>query len=123
MGPAAEEPGISSPPPVFLADVETTLRYFEGCPNWETARDRLQAAIGRAGLEGRAEITLELVPTEEEAERLRFRGSPTILIDGADPFAEEDGPFGLSCRIYQTDQGMEGSPSVAQLRQALAGER
>ncbi len=57
--------------------------------------------------------------TEDEAERLRFRGSPTILIDGVDPFAEEEAPFGLSCRIYQTDRAMEGSPSVTQLLDAL----
>lgn len=103
--------------------MEITLRYFDGCPNWETARDRLQEAIGRAGLDGRAEFTLEVVATEEEAERRHFRGSPTVLINQEDPFAKDDGPFGLSCRIYQTEQGMEGSPSVGQLVEALAGGR
>jgi hypothetical protein len=66
------------------------------------------------------ELVLERVATPEDAERLRFRGSPTILIDGRDPFANEAAPFGLSCRVYRTERGLEGSPSLEQLREALA---
>ena len=61
-----------------------------------------------------------LVTTTEAAERLSFRGSPTILIDGIDPFAAGDEPIGLSCRIYLTPHGYEGSPTTAQLAAALA---
>lgn len=99
--------------------MKVTIRYFEGCPNWETARERLNAAIGQTGVE--ADVGLEQVETEEEAERLRFRGSPTILIEGIDPFSDESAPFGLSCRVYQTDRGLEGSPSKDQLVAAITG--
>jgi hypothetical protein len=34
-----------------------------------------------------AEPVLERVETAEEAERLRFIGSPTLLMEGRDPFA------------------------------------
>ena len=59
------------------------------------------------------------VATPEDAERLRFRGSPTILIDGLDPFAEESAPVGLSCRVLPTPDGLRGAPTHAQLVEAL----
>jgi hypothetical protein len=96
-----------------------TLRYFDGCPHWETALSRLHEALQAAGVAGKTELALEVVPSQEEAERLRFRGSPTILIDGVDPFAGESAPYGLSCRVYATDSGLQGSPTVAQLRDVL----
>jgi hypothetical protein len=34
-----------------------------------------------------AEPVLERVETAEETERLRFIGSPTLLMEGRDPFA------------------------------------
>ena len=95
-----------------------TLRYLDGCPNAGVARTRLAEALRRVGIDPAA-ITMEEVSTPEDAERLGFHGSPTILIDGRDRFADEDGPAGLSCRIYQTETGPQGSPSVAQLEQAL----
>lgn len=35
-----------------------------------------------------------IIDSDEEAERVRFLGSPTILIDGVDPWAHEDAPIG-----------------------------
>lgn len=93
--------------------------YFEGCPNWKVADERLRAVLD-AGSAGEVDVTYQAVDTPEEAARVGFRGSPTILIDGHDPWAELGGPFGLSCRIYQTEHGPEGSPSVAQLAEALS---
>ena len=62
-----------------------TLRYLNGCPNWHLARTRLQEALESIGYE--TDVQLERIETPEEADRVSFRGSPTILIDGADPFA------------------------------------
>lgn len=93
-----------------------TLRYFDGCPNWEVARARLEDALERLG--DTRTLALERVETPQEADELQFRGSPTILIDRRDPF-ETDGPTGLSCRVYRTEGGIEGSPSVEQLTAAL----
>lgn len=66
-------------------------------------------------------LTVErrLVSTVEEAEAARFRGSPTILIDGEDPFASGDELFGLACRLYQTPHGPAGSPTTEQLESML----
>ena len=38
-------------------------------------------------LEAPAEVTCDLISTPEQAERAGFRGSPTILVNGRDPFA------------------------------------
>ena len=99
-------------------DMDLELRYFDGCPNWKTADERLRQALAAAG-QGALDVTYRKVARPAEAERLGFRGSPTVLVDGHDPFADESAPVGLACRIYQTEAGAEGAPSVAQLTRAL----
>jgi hypothetical protein len=42
-----------------------------------------------------------------------------MLINGVDPFADPDAPVGLSCRVYRTDDGPAGSPTVEQLLAVL----
>jgi hypothetical protein len=100
--------------------VTVTIRYFEGCPNWHTAHERLRAALRDASMAD-VEPVLERVETLEDAERLKFAGSPTILIDGEDPFAETGAQFGLTCRVYRTPDGLAGSPTADQLRAILVG--
>ena len=91
------------------------LLYFDDCPNWQVAAQRLDDVAGGRGLR----VERRLVTTPEEAEKARFRGSPTILVDGADPFAAGDEPFGLACRVYQTPNGPAGSPTTEQLEAVL----
>ena len=91
------------------------MLYFDDCPNWRDA----DAVLGRLAGEVEFELTRRLVDTPEEAEALGFRGSPSILVDGVDPFAGGDEPVGLSCRIYQTPDGPAGSPTVDQLLAVL----
>ena len=100
--------------------MQVKVLYFEDCPNWTLARQRLGDALADAGLTDTVEVSYQTVDTPEEAERVGFRGSPTILVDGRDPWAGDDGPVGLSCRIYRTEHGPEGSPSAAQLALALS---
>lgn len=96
---------------------EVTFQYFDGCPNWQTTRERLEEAIG--GL--RVTVLMQLVETPEEAACVGFRGSPTVLIEGVDPFDDPDAPAAgtLACRVYRTE---DGSPSVEQLRDAITCE-
>jgi hypothetical protein len=62
-----------------------------------------------------------VVSAPEEAERYGMHGSPTILIDGRDPFAEPGAEASLSCRLYRNADGRtQGVPSAGQLRAALA---
>src|SRR5712664_1850305 len=51
--------------------VNVELLYFEGCPNWRTAEERLTALQPELGFN----LTRQLVSTPEDAERLGFRGS------------------------------------------------
>lgn len=46
-----------------------------------------------------------------------MRGSPTLLVNGADPFAAHGQAPSLSCRLYP--DGKDGVPSEDQLRLAL----
>lgn len=77
-------------------------------------QQRLEEALTVVGA-GTMAYRLVAVASAEDAERLRFRGSPTLLVDGQDALAEPDAPVGLSCRVYQTAAGLRGSPSVEQL--------
>lgn len=95
--------------------MDITLLYFDECPNWRTTDGHLRALAEELDLE----INRRAVTTPEEAAARGFHGSPTVLIDGRDPFLEGDEPVGLSCRIYQTPTGPAGSPTREQLRQAL----
>jgi len=87
------------------------LQYFPGCPHWELAADRVREVAERRGLH----VTYRVIDNDAEATRVRFRGSPTILIDGRDAFASGDEPVGLSCRLYATPDGMQGAPTIDQL--------
>ena len=100
---------------VTVVDVE--LQYFDDCPNWRVVDEHLRSLAAEF-----AEVTVthRLVNTPEEADRVGFRGSPTVLVNGVDPFATEVAPVGgLSCRVYPTPDGPIGSPTLEQLRRAL----
>jgi hypothetical protein len=98
--------------------MEVILRYIDGCPHWETACERLRVAVDSAGHKD-TEIRLEIVASTEQAQRLRFTGSPTIIVDGRDPFAQGTEPYGLACRLYVTPSGLSGAPTHEQLAAQL----
>jgi len=99
--------------------VRIELLWFSGCPNWQETEGRLRQALVVAEVE--EQVMLVELTTPEDAERLRFRGSPTVLVDGRDPFAEESDPVGLSCRVFRTADGLQGAPTVDQLVHVLRG--
>jgi hypothetical protein len=99
--------------------VDVTLLYFDDCPNWQVADERLRQALGLAGRDD-VHVERRLVVTPDQAEAAGFRGSPTVLINGRDPFAEPDAPAGLSCRVYGTAPGLTGAPTVEQLLAVLS---
>ena len=88
------------------------------CPNGLVARRHLAEVV--AGQPG-VRVENRVVSTPEDAVRYGMHGSPTILIDGRDPFAEAGATASLSCRLYRDGDGRgQGAPSVGQLREALA---
>lgn len=96
--------------------MDVTLLYFDGCPNWQATDERLAELADELGFA----VTRRKVETPEQAEAEGFRGSPTVLVDGLDPFAEGDEPVGLSCRVYRTPAGFAGAPTDEQLRAVLS---
>jgi hypothetical protein len=67
-----------------------------------------------------AEVALVAVHSNEEAERLRFPGSPTIRVDGRDLFPVPDRDmWGLGCRTYATPEGLKGYPTAEMIWDAL----
>ena len=103
-----------------VMSMEITLLYFDSCPNWRVADELLDRLAHE-----HQDVTVHrrIVDTQEEAERVRFVGSPTILIDGVDPWAPEGAPVGLSCRMFTTPDGLRGSPTWDQLKAAAASRR
>ncbi|MFD5494067.1 hypothetical protein ACTWJ9_28690 [Streptomyces sp. GDS52] len=95
-----------------------TVLTVADCPNARPALERVTAALdGRA-----ARMELLEVSDEAEAARLGMYGSPTILVDGTDPFAPPGAAPSLSCRLYRNADGtVSGVPDEIALRQALAG--
>ncbi|MEV5571854.1 thioredoxin family protein [Spirillospora sp. NPDC052269] len=91
------------------------------CPNGSVLEERLAQALGESGDGPGVTVRRQEVRTEDEAERWGMHGSPTLLVDGRDPFATPDMPVGLACRLYPSDSGgrPEGAPSVEALRAAL----
>jgi len=98
--------------------VDVTLQYFDDCPNWRVVEQHL-ITLGREFDD--LHVELQLIDTPEDAERYDFRGSPSILMNGVDPFARPEDPVGLSCRVYAGPDGPSGSPTLDELRAALAG--
>jgi hypothetical protein len=104
---------------LWSATMRVELLYFDGCPTYRTTEKTLLAVLARGGSE--TVVELMVVNTDEEAQRLRFPGSPTIRVDGEDLFP---GPgragYALGCRMYATPEGLRGSPTAEMVRAALA---
>jgi GNAT superfamily N-acetyltransferase len=92
---------------------------FEGCPNVDAAREDVYQALRLEGVTG--DVVGIDVATIDDAERLRFLGSPSIRIDGLDveAGAETRTDFGFMCRTYRTDNEHTTGPSVEMIRAAI----
>jgi hypothetical protein len=99
--------------------VNVELLYFEGCPSYAAFLPRLERILEEAGLSGAPD--LRRIGSQEEAERERFLGSPTLRIDGSDvePGAEERVDFGMKCRLYRAERGLSRVPPDELVRAAL----
>ena len=98
--------------------MDVLLLYFDECPNWRVANDRLRTALDATGHE-MVTIRCEEVRTVDEAVSRKFMGSPSIFIDGLDPFAREGDTPGLACRMYASTEGLGGSPTEVDLITAI----
>jgi len=99
--------------------MQMEILYFDGCPTYLEAEKSLRGVLEEEGVD--VEVELIAVNTNEEAQELRFAGSPTIRVDGRDLFTvPERAEYALGCRMYTTPEGLRGSPTPEMLREALA---
>ncbi|MCK5343776.1 MAG: DUF2703 domain-containing protein, partial [Candidatus Heimdallarchaeota archaeon] len=89
------------------------IQHFRGCPNSPEMIRRVKQAI--KGIEEKIEYSEVLVESNELAEKLKFRGSPTLLINGKD-FEGRGEPesAALNCRVYEN-----GFPNVNEIKKFI----
>jgi hypothetical protein len=87
--------------------------HVPDCPNLLPLLERLAQVADLP-------VVTRVIESDDEAARFGMAGSPTLLVDGVDPFAASD--WSLSCRLYRDEDGRIVSvPSVEQLRSAING--
>jgi hypothetical protein len=103
------------------------LLFFDGCPSHEAFLPRLCELLARAGVP--AEVQQRRVESDDDAQRERFLGSPTLRVNGVDidPGARDRTDYGLKCRLYPTSDGLRGAPPdewvLSALERAAGGQR
>lgn len=100
-------------------DGRIEVLYFNGCPSTDAFLPRLRDVLAQLGATDR--LRLRRVETIGDAARERFLGSPTVRVDGSDiePGADARTDYGLKCRLYRTESGMQGEPPVDWVLAAL----
>ena len=98
------------------------LLVVPNCPNESRALVALGSAFERVGLGGQS-VPVTVILNQDQAQERGFVGSPTILIDGADPFAVQGQRPAVACRVYATPAGLSGVPTVDDLVKALTAAR
>jgi hypothetical protein len=101
--------------------MELVVLTVPDCPNAAAFAENLAAALA-----GRTDALVRrlVIASEQEAADVGMHGSPTLLVDGTDPFAAPSEPPSLSCRLYRDASGRAGPvPSVQELRLVLTAAR
>ncbi len=86
------------------------FQYFEDCPNHRIMENNLKEAI--KDLLDKIDLKKIAVEDIETAQKVKFRGSPTLLINGEDLLGmpAPENPV-LACRFYP-----EGIPSSEKIK-------
>lgn len=98
--------------------MDVSILHIDDCPNWVETGTRLRTALDDLGASKTA-LNFTVLRTHEEAGRVPFAGSPTILVDGTDLFPSNGQTTDLACRVYQTGGRLAGLPSAGDITQAL----
>ncbi|MEE9448415.1 MAG: thioredoxin family protein [Ignavibacteriaceae bacterium] len=93
--------------------IKIEVQYFNGCPNSPEMIRRIKEAI--KGKEEIIDYNEVLVESNELAEKLKFRGSPTVLINGEDIEGREEAESAaLNCRVYEN-----GLPGIEEIKKRI----
>jgi hypothetical protein len=97
--------------------MELTVLAMPDCPHAALLDQRLSSVLADWP---EVAVTRRAVTDLDQATRWGMRGSPTLLVDGTDPFAVSGQPPSVSCRLYRRPDGnAEGVPSIEALRDAI----
>lgn len=96
--------------------------YVADCPSHPEAVKLVKNILATERMT--AEIHEVLVGSEQLAKELRFRGSPTIRVNGRDVAGElgDAGEFALSCRLYAGSKHV-GLPPAEMIHRAVISAR
>jgi hypothetical protein len=98
--------------------VRVSFLYYEDCPSYDLALERLREVMYEEGIPGEVEVVK--VETEKQARWLRFVGSPTIRVDSQDIDPPSDSRYALTCRAYRlADDRISPLPSKDMIRRAF----
>ncbi|HET7271767.1 MAG TPA: hypothetical protein VFI90_11850 [Rubrobacter sp.] len=98
--------------------MRVSFLYYEDCPSYELALERLREVMDEEGVLGEVEVIK--VDTEEQAREFRFVGSPTIRVESQDIDPPGDPRYALTCRAYRlADDRISPLPSKDMIRRAF----
>jgi hypothetical protein len=120
-GPAADHEQPRTPENEMIKRHVIEILYTERCRFLSLAVERVREALAVRDDELDIEVRLILVGSFVEAVARRFRGSPTVRVDGRDVETREGAvaPIGLLARGYVVDAHVERAPSVVAIRRAI----
>lgn len=97
--------------------IKAQVFYFDGCPSWKEGLKNFNKALKLENV--KAEVDVVLIENDDDVAEKKFLGSPSFRINDADLWPEERESYSLGCRIYVTQDGYKGFPSVAMLREKI----
>ncbi len=98
------------------------ILWFSDCPNYQNAAELLREILREENIAA----AVEMVPVVDDADARaqKFLGSPTIRLNGVDPFAlPTQTHYALQCRVYFTPDGLRGMPTKEMIRDAVRGSK
>ncbi|MBT2420719.1 hypothetical protein J7F01_37010 [Streptomyces sp. ISL-22] len=90
--------------------MKLTVRTVPDCPHTPLLRTRLDEALAD---HPDVTVTWREITDPQQAERAGMHGSPTLLVDGTDPFSPPGQPPSLSCTVGDP-------PTVQRIRAVLS---
>jgi len=105
-----------------MKELKLEILHNAECHTWEKLAEELKTWLHQWGLGGNVELVVTLVNTDEEAIKLKFAGSPMILVNGkdVDPMAERITNYHVSgCRVYFWNGKVFEYPPKAMVEKAL----
>ena len=102
--------------------MKVEVLYVPDCPHHRSAVNQLRDVLSAEGV--RTEISEVAVTDAKAAEEFRFRGSPTIRINGRDIAGESHSTlsFALACRMYPGAKEA-GVPPLEMMQRAVREAR